>query len=303
MSPRASTRTAQSRPGHRLLFGLWLDALTLDEVVSRCEAAVRARGRVLVGVVNAAKVVHLRQDPVLRASLLEADLLLADGQSVVWASRLLRRPLPERVAGIDLFERLLAVADTHGHRVYLLGAKPAVLHELVARIEQRWPHLVVAGQRDGYFADEDGAEVAAQIAASGADMLFLGMVSPKKENFLARHGADLGVPVLHGVGGSFDVLAGAVRRAPVRWQRLGMEWAYRLVQEPRRLWKRYLVTNTSFALLTLRELVRPSAPFEAAGPVGPGVAPTAPPAAAPTATPTASPRSISAGPTRGQTHG
>ena len=250
----------------RLMFGLELDGLTLADVVQRCDAAVRQRERLLIGVVNAAKVVNLRRDPLLRESLLEADVLLADGQSVVWASRLLRRRLPERVTGIDLFEELLMLGDREGRAVYLLGARPEVLRELVTRIEARFPGLRVVGSRDGYFTDAESEGVAADVSASGADMLFLGMTSPKKEVFLATHGPRLGVPVLHGVGGSFDVLAGRTRRAPRSWQRLGLEWAYRLAQEPRRLWKRYLVTNTRFVALVARELVRPAAPLRRTAP-------------------------------------
>ena len=247
--------------GRQVLFGLGMDPVTLDEAVGRCRAALDEDRRMLVGVVNAAKVVHLRSDTMLRDSLLECDLLLADGMSVVWASRILRRPLPERVAGIDLFEALLDLAHRENRSVYLLGAKAEVLERMVAVIHGRWPGLVVAGCRDGYFTDEEAAAVAADIRSTRPDMLFLGITSPKKEIFLATHGASLGVPVLHGVGGSFDVLSGVTRRAPERWRRLGMEWAFRLVQEPRRLWRRYLVTNSAFIALVARDLVRPTPPY------------------------------------------
>lgn len=240
----------------RLLFGLRVAALRLTDVVSLAERAVRTRTRLLVGVLNAAKVVKLRRDPLLRTSLLECDLLLADGQSVVWASRLLGRSLPERVAGIDLFEALLDLADRDHLRVYLLGARPEVLARVVEVVHQRWPDVVVAGSRDGYFTDDEAPEVAREIRAARADLLFLGMTTPKKEIFLGTHGPTLDVPVQHGVGGSFDVLAGVARRAPRSWQRLGMEWAYRLLQEPRRLARRYLVTNTLFLLLLAEERVR-----------------------------------------------
>jgi len=241
----------------RALFGLQVAPLTLSEATTLAQSAVTARRRLLFGVLNAAKIVALTRDALLRESLLEADVLLADGQSIVWSSRLLRRPLPERVAGIDLFESLLQLADRRKLRVYLLGARPDVLARLEQVIARRWPHLVLAGSRDGYFSDEQSAEVAADIAAARPDMLFLGMTTPKKEIFLGKHGRDLGVPVLHGVGGSFDVFAGVTRRAPVTWQRAGLEWAYRLLQEPRRLWRRYLITNVTFLGLLARELVKP----------------------------------------------
>jgi N-acetylglucosaminyldiphosphoundecaprenol N-acetyl-beta-D-mannosaminyltransferase len=242
----------------RLLFGLRLDALTMAQVVQRCESAIADRSRTLIGVVNAAKVVKLRADPALRDSLLECDVLVADGQSVVWASRLLGRPLPERVAGIDLFEQLLIVAAKKQMRVYLMGATQTVIDTLVDELPRRFPGLVLAGARDGYFPVEESAVVAKDIAESNADMLFLGMTSPKKEIFLGTYGDDLNVPVLHGVGGSFDIFAGLTKRAPVRWQRLGLEWLYRLLQEPRRLFKRYATTNSAFAWLTFRERIRPT---------------------------------------------
>lgn len=243
------------------LFGIDFSALTRAQVLERCRDAVLAGGRLSLGVVNAAKLVRMRADAELRHDVLGADLVLADGQSVVWASRLLGRPLPERVAGIEVFEDLLAQAEEHGRAVYLLGAKPAVLASLLERVAARHPRLRVAGSRDGYFGPEDEPEVAAEIRASGADYLFVGITSPKKERFLARWGDELGVVVTHGVGGSFDVLAGLTKRAPRAWQRLGLEWLYRVVQEPRRLWRRYLVTNSLFLLLLVRERFARTTPY------------------------------------------
>jgi len=245
----------------QLLFGLYLEPLRMDEVIQRCHTALVTRSKLLLGVLNAAKVVNLRSDALLRDSLLECNMLLADGQSIVWASRLLGRPLPERIAGIDIFEQLLALAHREGRSIYLLGAQPDVLRMLETRLQERFPGLKVAGRHDGYFKVNESAAIAAEIRASGADMLFLGMASPKKEIFLGSYGATLNVPILHGVGGSFDILAGITRRAPAIWQRAGMEWAYRLLQEPRRLWWRYLKTNTAFLLLTARELVHPARAF------------------------------------------
>lgn len=249
----------------RSLFGLDIAPLTLPDTVALAVAAVRAHERMLIGVVNAAKVAKLKADPVLRDSLLESDVLLADGQSVVWASRVLGCPLPERVAGIDLFEALLEVADRDHLRVFLLGARPEVLAQVQAEIARRWPGVVIAGARNGYFDESESGAVAEQIAGTDADMLFLGMTTPKKEIFLGRYGDRLGVPVLHGVGGSFDVLAGVTRRAPLRWQRLGLEWAYRVLQEPGRLWRRYLVTNLLFLGLVGLEALHRRPPYPRPG--------------------------------------
>ena len=245
----------------QLILGMPIDAMTMDDVLDRCRASLATRERTLVGVVNAAKMVRLRDDVHLRDSLLDCDVLLADGQSVVWASRLLRRAVPERVAGVDLFERLLELAARDGRSVYLLGARADVLATLQQRLGERFPALKIVGARDGYFTDAEASTVAADIADSGADMLFLGMTSPKKEIFLGDFGETLGVPVLHGVGGSFDILAGVTKRAPLLWQRLGLEWLYRVLQEPRRLWRRYFTTNVTFIALVLRELVRRQPPY------------------------------------------
>lgn len=217
--------SADSR--QQLLFGLPVDALTMDETLALATTTLATRQRLLVGVINAAKVAKLKTDPLLRDSLLDCDVTLADGQSIVWASRLLGRPLPERVAGIDLFERLLDLANDQQRKVYFLGARPEVLQGMLGVIARRWPQLQVAGSRDGYFPSSQSPEVAREIAASGADMLFLGMTTPAKEIFLGSYADALGVPILHGVGGSFDVLAGVTKRAPASWQQLGMECAYR----------------------------------------------------------------------------
>ena len=245
----------------QVLFGLEMDPLTLPQVVDLAATAVDDRRRMLIGVVNAAKIAKLKADRVLRESLLTSDVLLADGQAIVWASRLLGRPLPERVAGIDLFEALLHLADERHLRIFLLGARPEVLARLESVVADRWPGARVAGSHDGYFDEQEAAEIAEQIAGAHPDLLFLGMPTPRKEIFLATYGDDLGVPVLHGVGGSFDVLAGITKRAPQHWQDWGMEWAYRLLQEPRRMWRRYLVTNTAFLCLVAAERVHPRAPY------------------------------------------
>ena len=205
--------------------------------------------------VNAAKLVSLHDDPTLGGMIASCDLVTADGQSVVWAARLLGRPLPERVAGIDLMERLLAAANAVGYRVFILGARREVLDQALRNLAGRYPDLLVVGSRDGYFEDSEALEVCDEIRQAAPDMLFVAMSSPRKEYFLGEQGSSLGVPFAMGVGGSVDVIAGLTRRAPVPLQRLGLEWAYRLWQEPRRLAKRYLTTNARFAWMVLRALV------------------------------------------------
>ncbi|WP_042382794.1 WecB/TagA/CpsF family glycosyltransferase [Streptacidiphilus melanogenes] len=253
----------------RQVLGVALDPLTLTQAVDECARAASEGRRLEVGVVNAAKLVTMRKDRRLAEAVTGCDLVLADGQAVVWAARLLGAPLPERVAGIDLFQQLLAVAEERGLSVYFLGARREALDAMLARLAERHPQLRVAGARDGYFADDEQPEVADAIAASGAQLLFLGMTSPKKELFTAGYGERSGVHVVHGVGGSFDVLAGVTRRAPELWQRLGLEWLYRVAQEPRRLGRRYLVTNAQFMLMTARAmLARTTQPSQPPTPAG-----------------------------------
>ena len=240
----------------RDLFGIPIAALTMPQMMDRVAAAIAARERLLIGVVNAAKVVNMRRDPALRQSVLDADVVVADGIGVVWASRILGAALPERVTGIDLMLQMLRRGNNEKWAVYCLGAAQDVLDGVVAHIGTYYPGVRIAGHRNGYFGAAEESEVAEAIRASRADILLVAITSPKKEQFLARWQPTLDVPVCHGVGGSFDVMAGKVERAPESWQRLGLEWLYRVKQEPGRLWRRYLVTNVLFCGLVLKELVR-----------------------------------------------
>ena len=243
-------------PATRELVGCPIHAMTLEQTLAEVDRAIRARRRLRIGVVNAAKLVNMRRNAELREDVRSSDLILADGMSVVWAARLLGQPLPERVAGIDLMQAMLRAGNESGYRVYCLGATQKILDGTIARIERDYPKVVIAGSHHGYFGPEEEPAIAADISAARADILFVAMSSPLKERFLARWSDRLDVPVCHGVGGSFDVLAGHVRRAPRGWQRLGLEWLYRVKQEPRRLWRRYLVTNTLFCEMVFLELVR-----------------------------------------------
>jgi N-acetylglucosaminyldiphosphoundecaprenol N-acetyl-beta-D-mannosaminyltransferase len=255
--------TAASHPVRDIL-GVPIAATTLEEALDLIDETIATNGRIQIGVVNAAKVVNMRRDAMLREDVLSSDVIFADGISVVWAGRLLGRPLPERVAGIDLMHGMLERGRHRAYRVFCLGATDEILERTVAQIAIDYPGVQVVGHQNGYFSSADEPAVAAAIAASKANILFVAMTSPKKENFLGKWGKELGVNVCHGVGGSFDVMAGKVRRAPVMWQRLGLEWLYRVKQEPGRLWRRYLVTNTLFIMAVAREMLSPS-PLEKPG--------------------------------------
>lgn len=229
-----------------------IDRLDMAGTLERIDGLIVERGFAQHVAINAAKLVAMREDAQLRAIVNRCEVISADGQSVVWASRLLGDPLPTRVAGIDLMHQLLARAEQRGYRVYILGAKADVLARACEFILERHPKLQLVGARDGYFSESEDPEVAAEVAGARPDILFVAISSPRKEYWLGRYGRQLGVPFVMGVGGSVDVLAGVTRRAPVALQRLGLEWAYRLAQEPGRLWRRYLHTNVRFLCLVAR---------------------------------------------------
>ncbi|MEJ2394672.1 MAG: WecB/TagA/CpsF family glycosyltransferase [Candidatus Thiodiazotropha sp.] len=237
------------------LFGIPIEAMTMGQTLDLVDDVIKARKSLQIGVVNAAKVVNMEKDPELREAVLSSDIILADGAAVVWASKLLRRPLPERVAGIDLMFGMFERGNERGYRVFCLGATEEISKTVEENLANDYPGLTLAGRHHGYFNDEEAQGIADQIKASEADILLVAMTSPKKERFLAKWMAHMGVSVCHGVGGSFDVYAGKVERAPERWQKLGLEWLYRVKQEPGRLWKRYLFTNVSFIWMLLKSLL------------------------------------------------
>lgn len=180
-----------------------------------------------------------QNDAEFRQIIDKAALVTADGSGVLWAAAQLGQHLPERVTGIDLLQQLCARAAEQGWRQFLLGAEPGVAEQAAQALQQRYPGLIVAGTENGFFAGRE-QQVVEKIAASGADILFVGLGMPLQEKWIYQHGSTLNCKLAIGVGGSFDVLAGKVKRAPRTWQKLRMEWLWRLLQDPKR-WRRYLV--------------------------------------------------------------
>lgn len=228
----------------------------MDETLDRVCEAIHTRRRLQHVALNVAKLVQARTNPLLKQDLETADLVGIDGMGIVIGLRLAGVDAPQRVAGIDLMMRLLERCAAEGFHPYFLGAKPEVVAKAAEAARERFPGLSFAGVRDGYFDEAQEAEVVADIRASGADCLFVGMPTPRKERFLARYRDELHVPFVMGVGGSFDVLAGQVNRAPGWMQRTGLEWLYRLLQEPGRMWWRYASTNLVYAGLLFGVLVK-----------------------------------------------
>ena len=233
--------------------GIEVDDLNEEETVAAIARLVEAGGSHYLCVVNAAKAVAASRDERLRGVLGKASLVTADGMSVVWAARWLGTGLKARVTGIDLFERLVAEAARRGWSVYFFGARDEAVRGVVERFSREHRALRVAGWRNGYFDQADSSAIADEIRRSNARLLFVAMGSPAQEFWIADNLKRTGARFAMGVGGSFDHLSGRKPRAPRWMQRAGLEWLYRLLREPRRLWRRYLVGNTQFLRLVLRQ--------------------------------------------------
>jgi N-acetylglucosaminyldiphosphoundecaprenol N-acetyl-beta-D-mannosaminyltransferase len=207
----------------------------------------------------------MQKDYSLRQIIASCDLISADGVPIVWASRLLGNPLPCRVNGTDLFENLVEVCSRKGYRPFFFGAREQIVEKVFQNFKTKYPNLDIAGYRNGYYTDEEEAGIAEMIRDSKADMLFVGFSSPMKEKFLRRWLHVMQVPFCMGVGGSFDVIAGKTKRAPLWMQKSGLEWFYRILQEPRRMWKRYAKTNPVFVWMVVKEYLKLKAERETIG--------------------------------------
>jgi N-acetylglucosaminyldiphosphoundecaprenol N-acetyl-beta-D-mannosaminyltransferase len=196
----------------------------------------------------------MQSDKELEKSVIDADIINADGKAVVWAANFLGQKIPERVSGIDLMEELVKRSFEKGYKCFFFGAKDEVVTKLVDIYKKQYSNAIIAGYRNGYYDKSQEENIANKITASGANILFVAMTSPKKEIFLSTYKKQLqNINFIMGVGGSFDVIAGKVKRAPLWMQNSGLEWFYRVVQEPKRMWKRYLVGNTKFICLIIKE--------------------------------------------------
>ncbi|MES2126779.1 MAG: WecB/TagA/CpsF family glycosyltransferase [Pseudomonadota bacterium] len=238
------------------MMGCYIDNLSMEGTLERVEQFIQSGQPHQHVVVNVDKMVKADRDPELRRIINECALINADGMPVVWASRLLGKPLKERVAGVDLFEALMARAAHKSWRVFLLGAREEVVRGVRDKYVLKYPGLVIAGYRNGYWSADEEAGVVEQVTAARADLLFVAISSPKKEHFLGQYQAQMKIPFAMGVGGTFDVAIGRVKRAPIWMQRCGLEWFFRFLQEPRRMFKRYFIDDAGFLWLFVKEALR-----------------------------------------------
>jgi len=215
------------------VLGVGFDNVTMDEAVTRGIELMEQPGFHYVVTPNPEFVLAAEKDEEFRAVLNGADLVIPDGIGVIFSAKLLGTPLKSRVPGIEFSAGMLAHMDKVGGRVFLLGAKPGVAELAGQRIKEQFPNLTICGTHDGYFKEDE--PVVQAVKEAHADLLFVCLGAPRQEKFMAQHGPELGAKLAMGLGGSLDVYAGVVERAPERWQKLNLEWAYRLKKEPKRI--------------------------------------------------------------------
>jgi N-acetylglucosaminyldiphosphoundecaprenol N-acetyl-beta-D-mannosaminyltransferase len=222
------------------ILGIKVNRLDFNGTIGYIEEFIRDRTPRLVITLGTEMVMAARKNKEFRDVLARADIACADAVGIVWASRYKGMPLKEKVAGIDLLDRIVELSGEKGWRLFFLGAAEGVAEQAVSVLREKYSSMIVAGIHHGYFKDDDNSKIVAMIKNARADVLFVALGSPRQEFWFFQHKDEMAVPVGIGVGGSFDVLSGKLKRAP-RWMiQMGLEWLYRLYLEPWR-WKRMLV--------------------------------------------------------------
>ena len=237
--------------------GIGINILTITDFVNIIERKIIDRDEIIVQTgVNAYTIVCIQKDEILRETINKSSLVNVDGMAVAWALKFLGYKYVSKVSCPDIFEELIKLAAEKNYRPFFLGTTPEILEKTINNLKLEYPNLQIAGSHHGFF-DEDESEYIAEIVKnSKADMLFLGMTSPKKELFSEKFADYMQIPYIFGVGGVFDIVAGQIKRAP-RWiQKTGFEWLHRFIQEPRRMWRRYLIGNVKFIWIVIKQKIR-----------------------------------------------
>ena len=239
------------------LFGITMDNVTMPEAMGRIREMLAGSEKHFVVTPNVDHLVRLHKDAEFREVYSRASLVLPDGMPVIWASRLLGRPLKERVAGSDMMLPACKLAAETKARVYFLGSMPGVAEKAVEKLKGMFPDLQVAGYYSPPFGfEKDGEEnkrIVSAINASRTDVLFVALGAPKQEKWIAAHRSELNIKVGLCIGAGIDFIAGTVKRAPAWMHRMGLEWFWRLMSDPGRLWKRYLIEDMLFIKIFLKE--------------------------------------------------
>ena len=230
-----------------------IDVLDTDETVKLVEKYVQTKTALHLMGVNADKVNEINENEIMKRIVNSCGIINADGASIVMASRYLKKPLPERVAGIDLMEQLIRLSEAKGYTVYLLGAKQVVVAKTAEVLVEKYPKLRIIGFRNGYFQKSEWQEISNELKEKKPDFVFVGITSPIKEYLIEYLQNDGNHSVFMGVGGSFDVISGMIPRAPLWMQKANLEWLFRVIQEPKRLFKRYFFGNLQFIMSVIKE--------------------------------------------------
>lgn len=233
------------------ILGLRVDCVSQANALEIIDHFIAERTPHQIVTADASMVVIARRDPELRAIVEKSDLVTPDGAGILWASRLLRIPVWSKVSGVDLADRLCALSPMKDYRIFFFGAAPGVAEKAAVKIRQHYPGAQIVGVRDGFFTPEQEPEILAQITSARPDIVLVAMGIPKQEKWIDHHKDAIGAPVFIGVGGSFDVFSGRVKRAPLWMQNCGLEWLYRVWKNPRKIVK--VMTLPEFALLALRQ--------------------------------------------------
>lgn len=238
------------------LLGCKMHPITMEETIKIIEEKI-IKGEIPIkhAVINSAKLIKMLKDPELKKSVESCDIINIDGIGVVWAARILGYEVPERVTGIDLFLNLINLCKKKGFSVFLLGGTEEVIRKVVRNLKKNHPNLKIVGFHHGYFWNYE-EDLVKSIQQKRPDFIFIGISTPKKEKFIAKWSDILDVKFIMGVGGSFDVIAGKVKRAPKWVQKVGLEWLYRFLQEPKRMWKRAFMYNMIFIWLITKEIFK-----------------------------------------------
>lgn len=233
------------------ILGMRVDRLSMESTLARIEEFIRLRQPRHLVTADASMVVLAREDRELASIIDDADLVTPDGAGILWASRWLPTPITNKVSGVDLVGELSRLSALKGYRLFFLGSAPGVADDAARNLADQYPGAIVVGTRDGYFTPDEEATVVEQIKAAKPDVLFVAMGIPKQEKWIRRHKDEIGVPVSVGIGGSFDVYSGRVKRAPRWMQRRGLEWLYRVMMDPKKISK--VMTLPKFAYYTIRQ--------------------------------------------------
>jgi N-acetylglucosaminyldiphosphoundecaprenol N-acetyl-beta-D-mannosaminyltransferase len=237
------------------LYGVPFSKMDMQETVAYLTEAIASRRphRVVTG--NPIMLMVGLENPSFHRALATAELIVPDGAGVVWAARHVKQPVKERVAGFDLMHELLREGEKRSWSVYLLGASPEIIETTHANFQKKYPGIRFIGHRDGYFSDKEDGAVVAAVRAANPDLLFVARATMNQEPWIEKYQNVLGVPVIMGVGGSFDVVSGKLKRAPAFFRRAGLEWFYRLIQEPSRYKRMLVLPRFAFKVIKDREKV------------------------------------------------